>query len=697
MSGRHGHRAPAHRSRGSTRPPGGGREQALPARLRPPRSRRLLPALLAVALGLAAALAYANSFAGEFIYDDLNSLRDNPCLRSPASLAHAVSLPLWSTGATLDARPVLAMSFAANFALHELGLAGYHLANLAIHLAAGLVLFALLRHTLRLPALRGPWAARADWLAFTAALLWLVHPLQTESVTYIVQRAESLAGLLTLLTLYAAARAFAADTRPFREDRTAPCAPRLRGGEDPGGPREPSRKGSLRAFGWYALALLACTLGAGVKEVVVVTPLLVYLYDALLVRRSFLAPLANRAAFYALLLLLCWGTLAALIAATFADKTTDFHAVGVWAYLRTEPGVVLHYLRLAVVPHPLILSYGWERADTVARVVPPLLAVLGLLGVTGVGVWRKRWYGFVGAWFFLALAPSSSLVPTQQYAFEHRMYLALAAVTVLAVLGGDWLVHRIEARGRGRMAHVAAAAVLVAVTGAWIWRTRARNAEYADPAGLWERNVALRPGAVDAHFGLGNAHHAAGRLLPAAAAYRRVLAIQPGHLAARINLALALDTAGRPEEALACYEESLRLGKPSAALHNNFAIFLEKHGDLRRAAAHYRRALALAPNLGAPCKKLGNLLLRSGALDDALPYLRRAVQNDPSFAAAHNDLAVALEALGHLQEAHRHYGLAVRLQPANDRYRRNLDELQRRLADGPALELSDSKARSPAP
>ena len=177
---------------------------------------------LAGAIAAAAGLAYGRTFRAPLIFDDASSISGNPTLRH---LAAAVWPP---AGATVSGRPVLNLSLALDYAVSGTAVWSYHATNLLIHVLAGLTLFGIVRRTLGRRA-----AASAPQVAFCAALLWTLHPLLTESVTYVVQRAESLMGLFYLLTLYGVIRGAAS--------------------EGPGGRR------------WYALSLCACLAGMGTK------------------------------------------------------------------------------------------------------------------------------------------------------------------------------------------------------------------------------------------------------------------------------------------------------------------------------------------------------------------------------------------------------------------------------------------------
>ena len=164
-----------------------------------PRRKTAIYSLLIVLAGI---LAYANSFQGEFILDDFASIQNNLTIRHLWPLAGVFPGPEFIPDAsTVEGRPVLNLSFALNYAAGGLERRGYHAANLGIHLLAALLLFTIVRRTLLLPVFRGQWNDSAATLGFWVAVIWAVHPLQTESVTYLSQRAESLVGLFYLLTL----------------------------------------------------------------------------------------------------------------------------------------------------------------------------------------------------------------------------------------------------------------------------------------------------------------------------------------------------------------------------------------------------------------------------------------------------------------------------------------------------------------
>ncbi len=370
---------------------------------------------------VAAVLAYHNSFSGPFIFDDVG-ISQNPTIRQLWPIWKPLCPP--NHGETVTGRPLLNLSFAANYAVNGLNVWGYHVANLAIHVLAALLLFGILRRTFLLPGgadipvclmNQDSRGRHKIFLALAIALLWAIHPLQTESVTYIVQRAESLVALFYLLTLYCFIRGATSGRGRF----------------------------------WYAAAVLACLLGMASKEVMVSAPLMVLLYDRAFLAGSFREAWRRRYGVY-LALASTWVLLGWLvIVAGGRGGSAGFGAgVGSWAYLCTQFGAIVHYLKLSVWPHPLLLDYGRETVPITLEIVPDAILVV-LLGLTTlVALWRWPKIGFLGAWFFAILAPTSSIVPVAtQVIAEHRMYLPLAAVVTAVSLGGYAACWGLASRG----------------------------------------------------------------------------------------------------------------------------------------------------------------------------------------------------------------------------------------------------------
>ena len=318
-----------------------------------------------------AVLAYANSFDGAFVYDDIPSIVDNPNLRTLWPITEALGAP---DGSTLSGQPVASLSFAINYAFVPAQVraaiaaapdsddaerltrfAGtsraFHAGNVLIHVLSALAFYGVLRRTLLEAPLRDRLGNAAQGLALVATLLWVVHPLQTNAVTYVAQRVEALASLLFLLTLYAAIRA-----------------------------REP--EASTR---WAIVSVAACALGMGTKAMVVSARIVVWLWDVIFTGGG------RRYRLYAALA--CTSVL--LAALVWLEPRPDavgfnFSAWPWWRYLATQAGVILHYLRLAAVPTPLVFVYDWAPVTGWTGAALPVVTVTTLVALTVTGLFRRR-------------------------------------------------------------------------------------------------------------------------------------------------------------------------------------------------------------------------------------------------------------------------------------------------------------------
>jgi tetratricopeptide (TPR) repeat protein len=490
---------------------------------------------------------------------------------------------------------VLNLSLALNYALGGESVAGYHAVNLAIHVVAGLLLLGLVRRTLLLPLWQGRFAAVALPLALSVALLWAVHPLQTESVTYVVQRAESLMGLWYLLTLYA-----------FLRGATSPAS----------------------SGGWFTLATVACLLGMGTKEVMVTAPLMVLLYDRTFVAGTFRGAWRSRGRWY-LALAATWIVLALLVAGAGGRGGSAGFGSGLswWTYLLTQCRAVTLYLRLSFWPHPLAADYGIEQVDTVAAVAPQALLLVLLAAATLVTLWRRPVLGFLGCWFFVILAPSSSVIPvaTQTIA-EHRMYLPLAAIITFVVVGiYVWIGPR------------SLAVFLLVALGLGAMTVR-RNTVYRSAISFWSDAAAQRPGNARAHIALGTLLATANRLPEAAVELETAVRLAPTSVEALNNLANVLAATGRFPEAIPIYGRVLELTPREATPHYNLGNILAQLGRMNEALDHYQAAARFAPNDADVQYRLALTLAQLGRFVEAVGPCEQAVRLRPDLPGARQNL-----------------------------------------------------------
>jgi len=510
-----------------------------------PRRWALAGLVLAVVLA-----AYANSFRGAFVFDDRPAIVENATIQPGTTPADWLRPPAASTVA---GRPVLNVSFALNRAVGSGGTAGFHAVNLLIHLAAGALLFGVVRRTLRRVG-----APDADLPAATIAGLWLLHPLQTESVTYLVQRAESLAGLLYLAGAYAFIRSL----------------------------------DSARQL-WPAATVACAALGMATKETSVTFPVLMLLYDRGFAAASWTELWRRRRGVH-LALAATWVVLAALMLGTHGRSGSAGFGTGmsVIGYAGTQIYAVAHYLQLALFPHPLVFDYGDTLHPFNLALAGSAIACATLVAAIGVVAIFRPAAGFAGLAFLMLLAPTSSVVPiASQTIAEHRMYLPLAAAIAALVL----VVHRVIG-ARAAPAWIAAGLALAATTSA-------RNRDYRSELALWTDTAAKRPENPRAHDWLGLAALQAGRIDVALVELHRAVVAAPGNARFHNNLGSALATAGRLSEATREFEAAFAADPQSAeARHNlgkietNTAVTLLQAGRPAEALPHLRRAVDLEPD-----------------------------------------------------------------------------------------------------
>jgi tetratricopeptide (TPR) repeat protein len=647
-----------------------------------------------IAIGTVA--AYSTSLSGPLFFDDTASVVQNESIRQLWPLSKVLFAP---EVAGTAGRPLLNLSYALNYAAGGLSPTGYHVVNLLIHVAAALALYGLVRRTLRLPWAKGRFEKEATWLAGLTALLWAVHPLQTESVTYISQRAESLVALFYLLTWYALVRA----AEPLAERR------------------------------WGMLSVAACVAGVLTKEIMATAPVVILIFDRVFLSASWSEVWAKRKKIY-LGYAGAWIVLGGLMAESrLFSRGIGFGGMGALEYAKVECEAVALYLKLSVWPHPLVIDYGLTPARGGPHFIGGALVVVAWIAGVALLWKRQRAVAFAGIAVLAMLAPTSSVVPVVfQPMAEHRMYLPLAMIlTVLVAVAYRWLGRKILYAGLGLVAGLGALTVV-------------RNRDYQNEEAMWRDTVAKRPDnwraynalanvlfeqqrltdglvALEAalqinprearlHNGQANVLSALGRLPEAAKAGMRAVELDPAYAEGHSSLALvllkagrvpeavkqlenarqlkpesaeirsnlcdALRQAGRVADAIVEGEAALRLKPDFAVAHCNLGLALVDAGKSEAAVAHYEEALRLSPNYLQARNNLGVTLMNLGRLPEAEAQLREAIRQKADYADAHNGLGIVLAKSGRLDEAGKEFETALRIQPGNAQALSNMKVLE---------------------
>lgn len=626
----------------------------------PPSSRRRLqPAATLAILAIATLLAYSRVLDGEFQFDDATAVVENAAIRD---LGRFVRQDLLGGFATTG-RPVTQLTFAVDYAVGGLGVRAYHRTSVALHLAVAALVFLLTRKTLR--RLGG---SQADGLAAWTAGLFALHPLQSQAVSYLSQRAEVLASLFYLLACLLLLEA---------EERGA------------------TRRGALA----FAGALVAFVLGLGSKQIVVTFPAAFLLYAAAFPRRgtgeATAAParrIGRSVALAAPFLLLSAVYSAVQLGALRADTGVGFDlpSLGPWRYLLTQLRVILVYLRLLVWPAGQNLDYAFPAADTLLE-PRTLLAALGLSTLVASALWGWRWSRSAGGevparalarlaafglfWFLLLLAPTSSVVPIRDVIEEHRVYLASWGVLLAFAAAARLVYVRLAGSGEApRRAMAAAALGLWAVLGV---ATYQRNAVWETSLALWRDVVAKSPTKARAHENLGHALHRAGDSRGAAAEYVTALRLAADGSVPRAkllnNVGASLLELGRLDEAVSFLSSALAEAPNDLRLLCNLAMSWLGKGELDAAEATARRAASLYPDDPGARNALGQILARKGDRTAAAAQFALEARLNPDAVTQVRGAAIAQERAGDVPGACASWERLLSMRPGADQ-----EELARR-------------------
>jgi protein O-mannosyl-transferase len=630
--------------RRSSRPPGG--------RQSPPPFDHLRRLAYATLIALACLTTYWNGLSGSFVYDDELAVIENRSIREWWRLPDVFQAEQDSPTA---GRPLVNLTLALNYALAELAVRLYHATNLMIHILCALVVFELLHTTFALPSIPEPLRRRSTRLAFASALIWSVHPLNSEVVGYITQRTESLMALFYLLTIYAGVHAFL----------------------------------SPRPLLWQTIAVVCCALGMASKESMATAPLTLILYDRSFLFGSFNSALQQRWRFYGWITS-TWLLLAALQWSVPRGESAGLASgVDPWTYLLNQSVMITQYLRQAFWPRSLVANYGWPLPLTLFDVLPEALLLTLLLVLVAAGSIRSPKLGFAGAFFFITLAPTSSVVPiATEVGAERRMYLPLVALIVVVILGAASAWEALRSRWPVRRAPPGVLrhgelVGLVGVVALLMAGTIARNREYASFVALARTVVDRWPTSV--------AHHVFGGALLDEGAYDEAIVhlreAVAGSPRAYYDLGAALFNQGRFDEAIASLQTMIRIWESPPATHPYWLAPVrgdavsarvligralaqqERYAD---AAVEFEQALALAPSDAETRRLFAMALFRAGRYERSIPQLEESLRLRQSDEEALRSLAVAYVATGRMSEAVVAFRRAVDAEPANGLTRRHL-------------------------
>ena len=605
-----------------------------------PKRETLLLSLLAVVV----ILIYADTLTTPFIFDDLVNIQKNPHIRVPALSFENLA---WAGFNSPEGRrPVANISFALNYYFNGYNLVGYHALNILIHLTCGILLYFLAQATLQTPALRLRYE-KFGWIPFFTVFIWMVHPLQTQSVAYIVQRMNSMAAMFYVLSML------------FYVKFRLSTASRAK---------------------WPLLAgcVIAALLAFGTKEITATLPLFILLYEW-----YFFQELSSQWAKRNFLVLGGVFLLFIIIALVYLDynpvakilkgyEIRDFTPV---QRVLTQSRVVIFYISLLLWPNPSRLNLDHDFALSYSLLSPAttLMAITAIIGLIAFAILTARkepLLSFGIIWFFGNLMIESSIIGLE-LVFEHRNYLpAMFAILAIVSLAFRYLKHALP---------VALALSLVGSLFC-VW-TYERNKVWADEITLYRDSAAKSLGKARPQNNLGAALSRQGLFPEAIAQYRAALRIKPEYSDAHYNLGYALAKTGKLEEGISHFREAVRIVPKRVKYLNNLGVALSLKGNYSEAMDHFQKALKINPSDADVHNNLGMVFKKQGDPEAARQHFSRAIDLDPQHAGAINNRGLVLMDHGQLEAARKHFARALEISPGYEEARLNLEEVQRRNND----------------
>ncbi|MFA4827673.1 MAG: tetratricopeptide repeat protein [Thermodesulfovibrionales bacterium] len=490
-------------------------------------------AIIFVIIFLLSLFAYSRTFNGEFQFDDDTSVIENPYVNGASKFSwHNLAGSIGN-----GARPFTAITFALNYQFGGLDVRWYHITNFIIHIFNGALIFSIVLLTMRSSKLPAHYTARASSVALISTAIFLLHPVQTEAVSYISQRYESLASLFYLCSLLA-----------YIEARLA------------GQQRAESDELHATRYALYAASIIFGILAIYSKEIAITLPVVILVYDFYFLEdRPFLKRIAGPGIFIGLALItgiLIISGFSKSIDAGFSVKTFT-----PWEYLLTQFRVVTTYIRLLFLPVNQNLDYDFRISRSFFEVDTVLSFIFLLMLLFSALLLFKKWRlgSFFILWFFIILAPTSTIIPIIDPIFEHRVYLASAGVfVIISDVLSKWTSMQKEGGTYNRTAICVVAVLIVLLSAA----TFQRNRVWETKLSLWEDAAKKSPMKSRVHNNLGNCYMLQSKHFRAIEEYKKAIALDSNNVEAYYNLGLNLENVGMLNQAIYYYDIFYKIAPP---------------------------------------------------------------------------------------------------------------------------------------
>lgn len=556
-------------------------------------------------------LAYANSFQNAFQYDDFHVIIKNPSIKDPSNYYKFFLDPQIGSGIikeTSGYRPLFLASFALNYYLGGLDVFGYHLLNFILHALCSILVFFIALFFLHIAyGEKELNATRYQLTAFFAALIFAVHPVQTESVTYITGRSSLMSALFFMAAFWSYTQ-YGLNGRVYHL--------------------------FLSSF-YFVCALLVKETAITLIIVLVLFNLFFSLGRTWKSRLFSLSPYFFLSVVYLMTRIYFFGTL----------KYSSQPIRPFYDNILTQLRAWVHYLTTLSVPLNLNIDYDfpishsfWESGVLLSFFIITLLVFM---------VWRisqsSRLVGFFALWFVINLLPTNSLIPLEDVVTDRWLYLPSVGFAVIMALAVEW-IYRAKVAKRNRAWKLTFFFLCALVVELYGFATILRNFTWTSYWTLWEDAVAKSPNKARPHIALGLALNGVGRTQEAIEEFKKAIQLNPKAGEAHLNLGYNYCNQGKIEEAVEAFKTALTLGPHLAPeAHNNLGIAYLQRGRIPDAIREFELSIKARPFYARPYFKLGNIYEDGGKIDLAISYMEKAAKLEPEFILVH-------QALGRLYE-----------------------------------------------
>lgn len=563
----------------------------------------LIPIVLIIFFGL---ISYSNSLNGEFVWDDNFLVRDNAYIKNWSDLPKFFTE---SMGAGCNQpkkysfyRPIQMITYTFDYSLWKLDVRGYHLTNIFLHIGAALSLFWLIS------------VLYNDWrLSLLTGLFWIVHPIHTESVSYISGRAEPLALMFMLLCFVFFVKAMSHDKKIYHI--LIPVS--------------------------FILALLS-------KEMSIILPVLLVLYCYAFCKRiklKFYVPILIILALYCI-------SRVTILSFLFTKKpvtTTLLQRFGGFCAALTN------YFRIMILPFDLHMEYC-RSSLTIPKIWVGGLIIIILLGLVLKSRSTRNIVFFSITWFFITLLPSSNLYPINAYMAEHWLYLPSIGAFLILSKG---LLILFENQKLKSFAIV----LTLSLLGFYSALTFAQNDYWREPLTFYERTVKYSPNSSRVNYNLGLLYKEMGRKEEAVASYKKAIKARPDYALAHYNLANLYLNMDHKEKAIAAYEQAVEINPEYVEAYNNLGFAYSAVNRYEDSIASYKRSIAINSSRANTHNNLGLVYADVNRKEEAIASFKRAIELKPDYVKAHYNLGNVYLDLGRNEDAVFSYKQAVRFDP----------------------------------